>query len=189
MRLLKNFSELRLGYPDEAVFFHDELRAGTRTELSRKWAPIGHRPVAPVKIGYENTYLYLTLCPFTGKGFGAFLPKLNSEWFGWFVEKIQECMGQTGLPEKGLFIADGATAHKNELFDRQKLVFEKLPAACPELNPVERFFKELRKQLKNMVFDTLEQAQERIQKIVENLFEEEGKVSSLTCFPYLKNTT
>ena len=47
---------LRANYEDEAIFFHDELRAGTRTELSRKWAPMGHRPVAPVKIGYENTY-------------------------------------------------------------------------------------------------------------------------------------
>lgn len=180
---------MRLGYKDEAIFFHDELRAGTRTELSRKWTPIGYRPVAPIKIGYENTYLYLTLCPFTGKGFGAFLPKLNSEWFAWFISKVQECMGQTGIPEKALFIADGATAHKIELFNKEKLVFERLPAACPELNPVERFFKEIRKKLKNKIFDTLELAQERIHKIVEDLFEEEGKVSSLTCFPYLKNTT
>jgi transposase len=49
-------------------------------------------------------------------------------------------MGQTGIPEKALFIADGATAHKLELFDKEKLVFERLPAASPELNPVERFF-------------------------------------------------
>ena len=52
------------------------------------------------------------------------------------------------MPEKALFIADGATAHKAELFDKEKLVFERLPAACPELNPVERFFKEIRKELK-----------------------------------------
>jgi transposase len=175
---------LRDDYEDEVVFFHDELRAGTRTELSRKWTPMGHRPIAPVKIGYENTYLYLTICPFTGKGFGAFLPKLNSEWFGWFVKKVEECIEQ-----KALFIADGATAHKTELFDKEKLVFERLPAACPELNPVERFFKEIRKQLKNKIFDTLQQAQEKIQLIVEKLFDEEEKVSSLTCFPYLKNTT
>lgn len=172
-----------------AAAHRDELRAGTRTELSRKWTPIGYRPVAPIKIGYENTYLYLTLCPFTGKGFGAFLPKLNSEWFAWFISKVQECMEHTGIPEKALFIADGATAHKIELFNKEKLVFERLPAACPELNPVERFFKEIRKKLKNKIFDTLELAQERIHKIVEDLFEEEGKVSSLTCFPYLKNTT
>ncbi|WP_298362882.1 hypothetical protein [Runella sp.] len=47
---------MRHDYENDAIFFHDELRAGTRSELSRKWAPMGHRPVAPIKIGYENTY-------------------------------------------------------------------------------------------------------------------------------------
>lgn len=178
---LKQFSKLRAPYADEAIFFHDELRAGTRTELGCKWTPMGHRPVAPVKIGYESTYLYLTLCPFSGEGFAAFLPKLNGEQFGWFIQQVQACLSQ-----KSLFIADGATAHKSELFDEEKLVFERLPAACPELNPVERFFKEVRKQLKSKVFQTLEQAQQTIQEMVEKLSD---RVISLTCFPYIKNTS
>jgi transposase len=145
---------------------------------------MGHRPLAPVKIGYQNTYLYLTLCPFTGKGFAAFLPKLNTDCFRWFVNQIQDSLGQ-----RSLFIADGAMAHRRELFDSKKLEFIKLPAACPELNPVERFFLEVRRQLKHKVFQTLQEAQQRIQTIVEQIAEIEGKVVSLTCFPYLKNTT
>lgn len=172
---------MRADYPDECVFFHDELRAGTRTELGCKWTPMGHRPVAPVKIGYDNTYLYLTLCPFSGSGFAAFLPKLNSEQFGWFVQQVQACVDQ-----RCLFIADGATAHKADLFDSTKLVFERLPAACPELNPVERFFKEVRKYLKNKVFETLAQAQEAVQKAVESLAD---NVISITAFPYIRNTS
>ena len=181
LSFLKRFSELRVPYAHNAIFFHDELRAGTRTELGCKWTPMGHRPVAPVKIGYESTYLYLTLCPFSGEGFAAFLPKLNSDQFGWFIQQVQACLSQ-----KALFIADGATAHKRELFDPQKLVFERLPAACPELNPVERFFKEVRKCLKNKVFDTLDQAQQRIQEVVERLA---PQLVSLTCFPYIRDTT
>lgn len=172
---------MRRPYPNDCIFFHDELRAGTRTELGCKWTPLGHRPVTPVKIGYENTYLYLTLCPFNGSGFAAFLPKLNSEQFGWFVEQVQACVDQPCL-----FIADGATAHKADLFDAKKLVFERLPAACPELNPVERFFKEVRKQLKNKVFETLAQAQEAVQKAVESLTDH---VISITAFPYIRDTS
>lgn len=179
--LLKKFDQLRADYPDQAILFHDELRTGTRTELGRKWAPMGHRPVAPVKIGYENVYLYLTLCPFTGEGFAAFLPKLDSQQFGWFIEQVQGCVSQ-----KMLFIADGATAHKAALFDEKKLNFVKLPAACPELNPVERFFKEVRRGLKNRVFATLEQAQQKVQEVVETLADQ---VISLTCFPYIRNTS
>lgn len=142
---------------------------------------MGHRPVAPVKIGYDNTYLYLTLCPFSGSGFAAFLPKLNREQFGWFVKQVQACVHQ-----RCLFIADGATAHKADLFDPTKLVFERLPAACPELNPVERFFKEVRKHLKNKVFETLAQAREAVQKAVESLAD---NVISITAFPYIRNTS
>lgn len=181
LNFLKRFSDLRAGFKDDAIFFHDELRGGRRTELGCKWSPMGHRPVAPVKIGYESIYLYLTLCPFTGQGFAAFLPKLNGEQFGWFVAQVESCVSA-----KSLFIADGATAHKRELFDPQKLVFERLPAACPELNLVERFFREVRKCLKNKVFDTLDQAQQRIQEVVERL---SNQVVSLTCFPYIRNTT
>lgn len=166
------------------MLFHDELRAGTRTELGHKWTPMGHRPLAPVKIGYESTYLYLTLCPFTGKGFAAFLPKLNAPCFAWFVEQVQEC-----LTQKCLFVADGATAHVAQCFDSQKLAFVKLPAACPELNPVERFFKEVRKGLKSRVFQTLQQAQDRVQAVVREIAARAGRVASITCFPYLKNTT
>jgi transposase len=93
------------------------------------------------------------------------------------------------MEQKSLFIADGATAHQSELFDSKRLVFERLPAACPELNPVERFFKEVRRGLKFRVFATLEQAQSYIRGIVEALFEEEGKVISLTCFPYILDAT
>lgn len=180
---LKKICELTADYPYQGILFHDELRAGTRTELGRKWGPSGHRPVAPVKIGYESVYLYLTLCPFTAQGFAAFLPKLNSYYFGWFVDKIQ-----AHLPCKSLFIADGATAHKPDVFDNKRLVFEKLPAACPELNPVERFFKEVRRRLKFRVFATLAQAQTSIERIVEELFEDSGKLVSLTCFPYISNS-
>ncbi|WP_460966060.1 hypothetical protein, partial [Spirosoma litoris] len=68
---------------------------------------MGHRPVSPIRIGYENVYLYLTLCPFTGQGYAAFLPKLNAHWFGWFINQVESC-----LAGKALFVADGAKAHK-----------------------------------------------------------------------------
>lgn len=137
---------------------------------------MGHRPVAPAKISYENTWLYLTLCPFTGVGFAAFLPKLNSVFFGWFVSKVREC-----LDKNALFIADGSTAHKVDLFDNEQLVLVCLPAASPELNPVERFFKEIRRHLKFRVLATLEEAKSCIRTIVERLFEDVSSVVSLTC--------
>ena len=157
------------------------MRAGTRTELGRKWTPMGYRPVAPVKIGYEFVYLYLTLCPFTGEGFAAFLPKLDGASFSWFVEQMQACLSGSAL-----LIADGAKAHQPAFLAGKAMRLVKLPPACPELNPVERFFQEVRRRLKNRVFVSLQQAEEQVRQAVEEL---EEKVISLTCFPYIKDTS
>jgi transposase len=73
------------------------------------------------------------------------LPKLNGKYFSWFVSEIGR-----HLEHKSLFIANGVTAHKAKFFDSERLIFERLPAACPELNPVERFFKEVGRRLKTV---------------------------------------
>jgi hypothetical protein len=52
--------------------------------------------------------------------------------------------------------------------------------------PVERFFKEVRKQLKNRVFEQVEQAQQAVQDAVEALTD---RVVSITAFPYIRNTS
>jgi transposase len=173
---------VRADYPDEAVFFEDELRAGTRTELSRKWTPMGHRPLAPVRIGYEFTYLYLAVCPFTGQGYAAFLPALDKVHFGWFADRIAEA---TAGPT--LLVVDGASAHRVDSPEALRVVT--LPAACPELNPVERFFKAVRQRLKCRVFGCLAQAKKAVQDAVEWVSETADKTISLTCFPYIKNTS
>ena len=142
---------------------------------------MGHRPVAPVKIGYESVWLYLTLCPLSGQGYACFLPRLDGASFKWFVEQVQQ-----RVSGKGLFVADGATAHKAAYFSELGLKFVRLPAACPELNPVERFFKEVRKALKSRVFETLAAAERAVEAAVKSLAD---KVISITAFPYIRNTS
>ena len=136
-----------------------------------------------VKIGYESVYLYLALCPFTGRGFASFLPKLNGTFFDWFVQQINGT-----LDEPTLFIADGATAHKAAYFEGTRMTFSKLPPACPELNPVERVFLEVRRGLKDRVFACLADAEASVRRVLITLFSGVGKVVNLACFPYIAAT-
>jgi 4-alpha-glucanotransferase len=142
-----------------------------------------HRPVAPLTIGWDSTYLYLTLYTFTDKGFAALLPKLDGPSFSWFIEQVQGW-----LERKCLFVADGATAHVKEYFDERKLAFVRLPAACPDSTRLSASLKRCAEG-QWLIFQTLEQAQERVQNVVQQLAEEVGRVVSITCFPYLKNTS
>jgi hypothetical protein len=53
-------------------------------------------------------------------------------------------------------VADGATAHR---LAGGKIELIKLPAYAPELNPVERFFEEPRRELKLCIFESLDEAE------------------------------
>lgn len=82
------------------------MRFGTRTDLKRRWTPQGHRPKAPVKIGYAFAYLYLALCPYTGWLYAMILPYANKQIFTSFIQALDE-----ELDRKTLLIVDRASFH------------------------------------------------------------------------------
>lgn len=170
---------MRSFYKDEDIEFEDEMRIGTRTALGRKWTPIGIRPAGCQQIGYQYVYLYVSLKPFTGEVFALFLPRLDKECFGIFINQRS-----LQLKRRTLLVADGATAHRLEENALVELV--KLPPYAPELNPVERFFKELRHKLEFRVFETLEQAEGFVGAAIQELLQDRKRVKSLTLFPYIK---
>lgn len=160
------------------------MRVGTRTELGRKWGPQGHRPIAPVHIGYSFVHLFVALAPLTGQVFAMFLPTLNQACFSLFGQEMNQILSQPTL-----LVADRATAHKASLLAQTHLVLARLPTACPELNPVERFFEELRRAMKSRIFETLQQAQDCVEGVLQTYFDDPERVSQLTAYPYLKNTS
>lgn len=162
------------------------MRYGTRTTLKRRWTPSGHRPRCRVKIGYDFGYLYCALCPFTGDLFCLLLPNMKKECFQIFIDEFEK--HTTGEGET-LLILDGAGCHQADtLRDDSRLALEKLPAACPELNPAERFFQELRKELANQVFETLEAVEEKVEQLLENYWSEPNLIMRLTSFPYINTS-
>jgi len=156
------------------------MRVGTRTSLGKKYAPVGVRPKGKQRIGYEYLYLYVSVKPFTGEVFAMFLPRLNKECFRIFLrERHQE------LKRKTLMIVDGASAHQLEK-ENQLVDLSKLPSYSPELNPVERFFQELRRRLKFRVFETLDEAESYVTEALKEFLTDPERVKSLTLYPYIE---
>ncbi len=151
------------------------MRVGTRTQLARKWAPSGHRPKAMVKLGYEFSLLFVAIAPFTGKVFAMFLPALNQECFQLFGQELEQ-----ELNEKILLVADQATAHQQKLLNQDRIVLQKIPPASPELNPVERFFQELRRRMAFKVFDSILQVQQVVEIELAFFFNNPTIVASIT---------
>ncbi len=80
---------MKLGKLEEAhpeaqeveLWAEDEARLGLKPVLRRVWAPVGKRPVAKVKRGYEWTYLYGFVRPQSGEVFWLILPTVNVKLF------------------------------------------------------------------------------------------------------------
>ena len=164
---------------DTELEFEDEMRVGTRTALGRKWTPTGVRPLGRQQIGYEYVYLYVALKPYTGELLTMFLPRLDKECFSLFAGARSK-----SLDKPAHWVLDGASAHR--LGEEHPLLeLHKIPPYAPELNPVERFFEELRRRLKFRVFDTLDAAEECVSEVLEEFYNDAEKVKSLTLFPYI----
>lgn len=163
------------------------MRTGTRTELKRRWGPSGHRPLTKIKIGYQFTYIYAALNPYSGHLIALLLPNMTKNCFSIFMEHFEQEVQQIYGTQKILLIADGASNHQQDAINSKRIKLVKLPAACPELNPVERFFEELRTQISNKVFDDIENVENFLCQILKKYFDDPDTVTQLTCFPYIRN--
>ncbi|MEM6963248.1 MAG: transposase [Bacteroidota bacterium] len=138
-------------------------------------------------MGYQFTYLYVALNPYTDHLIALLLPNMTKNCFSIFVEHFEKEVQPIYGTQKTLLIADGASNDQQDAINSKRIKLVKLPAACPESNPVERFFEALRTQISNKVFDDVESVEDFLCKILRKYFDEPDTVIQLTCFPYIQN--
>ena len=85
-------------------------------------------------------------------------------------------------------ILDGAGAHRSQRVSYGKLDKQLLPPYSPELNPVERFFQELRRELKNKVYESYEEVEKAVEEIFKRYLTKPEAVKKLTNFHWLHTT-
>ncbi len=184
--LKKILPELKLHYSSRCIYFADEMRSGTRSQCKSRWSETGHRPCCRMKLGYEFCYLYTALCPATGHLLALILPDMSKESFCLFCTYFSEQVKHRFAHTPVLLIADGAGAHQKDVCLKVGIALQHLPRACPELNPVERFFEELRKQMSNQVYDTIEEVEESLSRILQTYFQDPQQIIQLCHYPYIR---
>ena len=75
------------------LWAEDEARLGLKPVVRRVWAPVGRRPVARAKRGYEWTYLYGFVRPESGEVYWLILPTVNTELFSLALGEFAEAVG------------------------------------------------------------------------------------------------
>jgi hypothetical protein len=131
--------ELGEAYPEAArveLWAEDEARLGLKPVLRRAWAPVGERPVARAKRGYEWTYyLYGFVRPQSGEVFWLALPTVNTEPFS---VALREFAGEVGAGEgkRVLLVLYRAGWHTGKEVEEvpEGVHLEFLPSGSPELH-------------------------------------------------------
>lgn len=147
------------------------------------------RPLGRMNIGYDYGYLYVAVNPSSGRAFGLILPSMTVESMTVFVREFRQWLEDNGEKEAAtLLVLDGAGSHRSEKVHYGGLTKEVLPPYSPELNPVERFFQELRRELKNKVYESYEQVEQAIEELFRKYLAKPEAIKRLTNFHWLHTT-
>ena len=163
------------------LWAQDETRLGLMPIHRRRITGKGIRPLISSEIKREYLYLFGMIEPLTGKDFMMEMPRLDTATMQVFMNEF----AKEDRESLHLIVVDNASAHTTEkLKVGENIVFIFLPACSPELNPIERFWKELKDWLSDYNPQILAEVSELVVKGLKSFSEK--AMSSLTSFEYLK---
>ncbi len=170
-----------LGIPAGArvrIRMADEHRYGLISVLRKVWTLRGHQPVAPYQTKYESGHLYAAL-EVAGESSAEFFfsPTVNLEASDFILRQLAESDEEA----QHIVIWDGAGFHpktgSHPIPERIHLL--QLPAYSPELNPVEKLFDQLKDEIGNRIYTTLDDIEEAIVALLSTFWSDLRHVASL----------
>lgn len=167
-------------YEKLRLWVEDETRIGLMPIHRRRITLKGVRPLISSEIKREYEYLFGLVEPLTGQNFMMELPGLDTEMMQVFMDEF----GKEDEESLHLILMDNASAHTTEkLKVSGNIVFIFFPANAPELNPIERFWKELKDWLSDYEPQTMKEVSQLVGEGLKSFSAE--AISSITSFGYL----
>ena len=163
------------------VLFTDSMRYGLISNPWRNWSPVGERVTVPKQMEFDWGYLWAEIDVLSGEFNVWLLPEMNGEALLPVVQQMPERWGA----DLGI-VWDNSSVHKSVAKRLPGTVSHKfLPAYSPELNPVERFFEELRRRIANRIFSSISELEDALVEAMNEFLEDRSKVQQLCGYPWI----
>jgi DDE superfamily endonuclease len=167
------------------LFCQEESRIGLHLPAGRRLTLPGVKPIQVMAPLYQYYWLYAAVEPTTGDACWLELPRLDSICFQLFLEHFSRQYAES----LNLLILDNAPAHiAQALIMPANVVLIHLPPYCPELNPIERLWQDLKGRLTGLTA-TVRRSLSAVREAVEGFIRAYSpqQLASLTGYPYLCN--
>jgi transposase len=127
----------------------DEMRYGLMSNVRRSWSKVGKRTVIENQQAFSSRYCYSAIDPIEGDAFHLMdFKSTTSDEMDLFLTALQESFKEEHL----VIVWDNAPSHRSKSLQREDMTLIALPSYSPQLNPVERYFGEMRKVTANQIF-------------------------------------
>jgi hypothetical protein len=162
------------------VFSQDESRIGLLTVRRRRLTARGVQPVGAVQHIFEWCYAYGAVAPTTGERFFLEPPYPNADTLQLLIDAFAQAFAD-GL---NILLLDHSGAHAaRHLIWPANVRCIWVPPYCPELNPIERVWRDLKDQPAWTIFPDLATLQDAVEDLLRAY--EAATLQSLTGYPYL----
>ena len=162
------------------MFSQDESRFGLLTVRRRRLTACGVQPVGPIQHVFECFYVYGAVAPTTGERFFLELPYLRSDMFQLFIDAFAQV-----FPDSlNILLLDNSGAHTAQCLRWPENVrYVWLPPYCPELNPIERVWRDVKDDIAWCQFAALDAQQNKVGDLL--CAYDATALQSLTGYTYL----
>ncbi len=161
--------------------FQDEARFGRINEIKKCWSEKNCRPEVIKQIVREYTYAYGAVSPKDGKADFLILPHMRGAEMEMFLDEVSRRYPKDFI----LMFMDGAASHKG-IGIPENIQIEHIPPYCPQLNPVENIWDEMReKHFSNFAFDSMDDVEQRLIEACLDLEMNHEKVASICHFSWM----
>ena len=162
------------------MYCQDESRIGLLTMAHKALTIRGVKPLCKYQHKFDNLYLFGAFSPITGNHLLLEMPSCNTDCFQVFLNELSN----SDKGEFKILLLDNGAFHKAQrLVIPPNIALIFLPPYSPELNPAEKIWWTIKRNLKNQLFKTIEDLSEAITKSIQLLISNTS-VKSITSYQY-----
>ena len=182
---LKKIKDEIIGNDKVELLFYDEAFFRRQSTITRSWYPRGSKSTVDCPATKEKAGVCGAVNPRDGRLLSLVFDGFDSDTFIYYLKWL---LREFRTRKKIVLVLDNATSHKSnrvaEFADKHKNRLELLflPPYSPELNPIERVWKNLRYLVThNTYFENLQALENAVTKYLKDHFEPNKQLASLCC--------